>query len=683
MHWETTDWAAMQFLRSAISESIRRIRFHQYLLLALRVATLLVFAVALADPRLSGRGEAPQAEGPAHHILVFDGSYSMDHASGNTTCFERVKRYAERLIQNGPDGDGYSIILMGSPAKLVIGPPSFDRSAIMHQVRNLGMEDGGGDLEQAISLVEEVIDASRQAFRDAVRRQVTFLTDLQTRTWQAVTSSTCRGQLTELAKDSSIEVVSFPRNTTGNLTITSITPVEGFPAVRSPVILEIGVANFGDEAETANVDLLADGQVVASDTVEIEPRRTKSIAFTHHFSSAKDHSIEARLSDDGLNHDNRRYLSLPIGDEIHVACVADSDAETRYLEPSLQAFASEQSRLKFTTTDPLRLQELTSAGPDCVLLVDVASFTASDARILARLLSDGCGLIFMLGKRIDSQNYNDVLGTGPRALLPVEIKSLQNGGPFSFDPRNFEHPIVRPFAEFPRAGLLNVATWRYFQLDASEAKDATTALWFNNRDPAIIEGWSHGSRVTVVATAPYDTPEPGSPDQELWTTWPLSPSFPPIMLRLVERAVLSRVERRNVRLGQPIESTVPSGPYRTVFVKPTSRPESAIQIVPDPATREWKLLTARQAGFYQVDYEGLEKTEVYAVNLDTDESQLDMFPAADLPASIVVHRPGAATEANRVRAAAGERRLFRIALITVIGLLFCESLVALHAGKGR
>src|ERR1700759_5366094 len=71
-------WAAMSFLLAAVRKSARRIFFEQWVLLAVRTAILVLFALALADPQLSMlSGLAGRTTGQMHVVLVFDGSYSM------------------------------------------------------------------------------------------------------------------------------------------------------------------------------------------------------------------------------------------------------------------------------------------------------------------------------------------------------------------------------------------------------------------------------------------------------------------------------------------------------------------------------------------------------------------------------------------------------------------------------
>src|SRR6201987_3393460 len=75
-HYHPLPWAPMKFLKEAIEQTSRRLRFQEWILLALRCLALILLAIAIARPgfttaTIAGRGEAIDA------VFVFDTSYSM------------------------------------------------------------------------------------------------------------------------------------------------------------------------------------------------------------------------------------------------------------------------------------------------------------------------------------------------------------------------------------------------------------------------------------------------------------------------------------------------------------------------------------------------------------------------------------------------------------------------------
>src|SRR2546423_4331849 len=73
-------WAAMKFLLTSIEQTSRRLRFQELLLLAARVALLVLLAIALSRPS-STAGAGSQGEA-VDAVFVIDNSLSMDAREG-------------------------------------------------------------------------------------------------------------------------------------------------------------------------------------------------------------------------------------------------------------------------------------------------------------------------------------------------------------------------------------------------------------------------------------------------------------------------------------------------------------------------------------------------------------------------------------------------------------------------
>src|SRR5262245_25688857 len=123
-------WAAMAFLLAALRKNARRIQLEQWLLLAVRTAILLLFALALADPHLSSLSWIRQSPGQSLVVLVIDGSYSMDCRREDKSRFETAKDLARQIVQAGMQGDGYMLVMMAEPPQVIIGQPAFDKDDV-------------------------------------------------------------------------------------------------------------------------------------------------------------------------------------------------------------------------------------------------------------------------------------------------------------------------------------------------------------------------------------------------------------------------------------------------------------------------------------------------------------------------------------------------------------------------
>ena len=143
-------WAAMEYLLAAIEKSKRRMRIQQWLLLLVRMLLLLFIVLAMAEPLVRNLSPLPLSKGGTHHIFLLDGSYSMGYRAENVTDFQRAKQQIVDRIGAGQSGDGYSLILMGEQAEIVVGGPSLDLPQFLAELDALPVGQAGADLDPAL-----------------------------------------------------------------------------------------------------------------------------------------------------------------------------------------------------------------------------------------------------------------------------------------------------------------------------------------------------------------------------------------------------------------------------------------------------------------------------------------------------------------------------------------------------
>src|SRR5437762_648695 len=121
--FKVVTWAAMRFLLAAQKQNTRRMRLEQLILLIVRTVliALIVLAMASVMPWAEnvwaviwpeGSGIHAARGGRTHHILVLDGSLSMNLASDGKSLFDRARQMAMDRVKEAPAGDGFSVLLM-------------------------------------------------------------------------------------------------------------------------------------------------------------------------------------------------------------------------------------------------------------------------------------------------------------------------------------------------------------------------------------------------------------------------------------------------------------------------------------------------------------------------------------------------------------------------------------------
>ena len=116
-------------------------------------------------------------------VVVLDASYSMDYRQADATRFDAAKRLAGELVQDSLQGDGFSLILLATPPRVVVGDPVFDREDLAGEIAELRRTDGGADLAATLAEIERVLDRAARREPRLRQRRVCFFTDLGRTTW--------------------------------------------------------------------------------------------------------------------------------------------------------------------------------------------------------------------------------------------------------------------------------------------------------------------------------------------------------------------------------------------------------------------------------------------------------------------------------------------------------------------
>lgn len=236
---------ALRYLRRAEKESARKIRVRQILLMILRIAAVLLVALAASRPylRLGGAGHSPTAV-----ALILDNSMSTSVVDGDTRVLDELKaRALEVLADAGPD-DRFWLVRTAAA-----GEPALpgDAEATALRVRETEPAAAGADLGQALARARAVLAAGA----DGRATEIHLLTDLQ--------AASFPGPLPAGAAAPPLIVWHPGTVAPGNRAVAHVelggglAPIAGERATVSATIA-------GDGTEPVNVRLTLDGRLLAA-----------------------------------------------------------------------------------------------------------------------------------------------------------------------------------------------------------------------------------------------------------------------------------------------------------------------------------------------------------------------------------------------------------------------------------
>ncbi|HEX6588650.1 MAG TPA: BatA and WFA domain-containing protein [Longimicrobiales bacterium] len=372
------DFPALRYLRRAQKESGRRVRLRQLLLLALRVAAVLLLALAAARPFLrTGASGHP----PTDVVIVLDNSLSTQLVDDDGRVFDALRDAAQTTLDAAGADDRFWLVRAAEPdAPALFG----DRARVATALAEVEPVDARADLHAAVRRARALLAAARTGRPGEVH----VLTDLQASAFDATN-----------AKASPPDAANGPNDEH---------PVFVFAPQRQTVIANRGVGDVtiaGGLAPRAGVASTASAEVVGSGSDSVTLRlwigdRPASAALAAPGAAAV-FNLPARpagvvvgrveAEPDALRADDRRWFAYVVTPPVDVAARVDAP----FVREALAALAS-ANRIRLAADARVAVAEAatigaapTNASAFVLIAPDSAQYLPAANTALARL---GTGL---------------------------------------------------------------------------------------------------------------------------------------------------------------------------------------------------------------------------------------------------------------------------------------------------
>lgn len=630
---------ALDFLLRSQKKLARALKVRQWLLLALRIAALLLLPLAMARPYLlSEDGEEASDRLPAGVVFVVDDSASMGYGGG-AVWSSAVDRVQERLDDLRPWDKAALVWASQWPSG---GAPEDDGSVgaltdDLGEVREALAEHKpsprGTDLVGGMRAAAELL-----AGVEIPRKRIVLVTDRQK-------SGADLSALPAGGFGAPVELLDVrdPR-TEANLAITEASYTQKSTGARPEFEIEATVHNYGErDIKGVEVRLLIQGEMIGAGLVDVAAGREASKTFTHRFEKKGLHRAELRLAPgaDDFEADNVRYLPIQLAQKVRVLLVNGDPRsqpyqdEVFYLERALNPSRSSTSTI---VTDITAVEGLAShpfEDYDVVVLANVEKISKASVGALTRFVEGGGGLLFVAGDKVKADVYNPLFGE----LLPKPVRTFkqlaQRDDPDAplkiarFGQVDQTHPIFRVFALPGGESLHSIKTWSYLLMEPTPDGQSRVLASWSDGAPLLVEKKIGDGRVHFLTTTV----------DRAWTDLPIRTAFLPLMRRVTQylaRRGTSGRDANGAVVGQRV-SLEPGDRDRRYEVRD---PEGGRAVLTPESTEEGAPLTfiPRQPGHYQVmassRLPGGEPEELeplaFAANLAAAESDLAPFAQEEL-----------------------------------------------------
>lgn len=676
--FKIVEWAAMDFLFEADKKNRRRVELENFILLALRCLAMLLIALMLARPFLpSSMTSMLQQAKKLERVIVLDDSLSQRVRRDNVTSFDAAKESLRELVARFSESekteDWLTVILTSDPSVPVLANEPITPgtlSTINQSIDELECSDASADYSEAINALSRYVSGQRQEGG----RAVYLFSDMRRRDWIPVNSANPDMAPNKLVNEVADAIEGFFVIDTGsdsdeNLAVTGVRP-SNLLVAEKVIPFVVSVANFGAKpAEQVRVMFqVDDGQPDYETIPAIGPGETREVAFRHVFPKKEETEDEfgdgtkslgianyrvraeidrqslddAGIQGDQLLDDSVSYYASRVSDGVPVLLI-DGDpsavserSETHYLK-SLEVAGTGLNAQVATVSE---LETVSLSDYEVIFLCNVDEASADRVRSLEQWVRDGGALVIMPGDRVRARTFNDTFfgdGEGISPLKLLEIKgdpTMASWVNFEIDPQT--HPALELIIESDAASLDNVDvfSWWTSEMNASLVGKTVAVplrLTDERNSPAMVDR-PMGKGNVILFTIPGDGD---------WSMWPISPTFPPVMLEMIDYLVGSNSQESVIGIGSEISLPVDISAYKNrVSMKNPANEKVETVAFPSGETGEGdsvlyqvKFDGISRKGFYELvldRHSGEQESVLFSTNVETDEGRLRRMAPADL-----------------------------------------------------
>jgi len=656
------DWGSTRFLRELNRQRIRRVKLRQLLLLALRALAVILFAIAMGRPALTG-GWVLGGKAPSTAVILLDTSYSMGAVRGESPGFDLARRRAGEILDLLGEGDEGYLVTAGGEAESFTPYAVQDLGLIRDYVGKLAPSHRAGGMGEGLALAARLLRGSKN-----LNKELYVVSDLQRSAWSGVADSTTPDL--GLPPEAAVCVTGLGDQAIDNLAIDDVEVEQS--AVSGGRGLLVKVSNHTGHAQRSVPVRAMLGERVAGEAfADIAPGATAEVRIDLGAGPLTERSGRVQIPEDALALDDVRYFVLDANRRATVGIVGDltpgggDDFVRLALAPDPAASRFDVRMIPSTALPAADLSDLS-----VVVLAGVSTIERDGVEKLKTFVRGGGGLLIFPGEHSDLRAYSDRLLP---ALLPVKITGIVDAAsdgkrPFALTPTVPGHPV---FAGFTAERGERLTQARFSKVVRVVPEAGRVIAQFQPDLPAVIEGQG-----VLLFTSSVDGD---------WNDLPTSAAFLPILHQSVSYLARAGGSGAAILAGGRIERQIPTPATPTRYRMLDARDqEIELETIERGNTLILRSAPIERAGIYRiVDANGSEVASA-AVNVDTRESDLALADHRDIehlfgkrPVSLL---DGDHSVTGHVRELREGRELWRFVLLVALILLVAE--VLLSRGKG-
>jgi hypothetical protein len=655
-------FSTLRFLQLSVRKTRRRKYVDDVLLMIARIAVMILIALGLARPEISGLRALLGGDKGLAIALVVDNSASMDQADDGHPRFDSARSVAEAILALHREGDPTALVLTGGPPDPVQGHLHHGHESIRQALAQARPSFERADLAARIVQARKVLDLA-----GTPAKEIYVITDNQALAWEgqkplppvgqpppAVPSQP--GAAGPLAGDATVIVINVRGEPMLNAALQEVRLQSPAPTSGVPVRVSAEVMNAALVPQQKHLELFLDGaRQGVSPTLALPPGGSVRYEFSITPKDGGIHKGEIHLAEDDASAlDNRLYFALTVAQQIPVAVIKPRRHELPYGEDSFyleRALASDDSDAGAVRIVAMTPDEVASAGGgsrgaapfDGCAVVYAVNLPAPAAELAGQLreyVRGGGHLVWICGSNVQPVAYNWMSSLTNHDLLPAPLEAPRTlsgpeGDGLKVGFLDKDYPAFAPLTE-PASLYRSVLVHQCVPISWGPRSEGRLLARLDDGQPLLIERAVGAGSVLFLATGLTAD----------WSNLPLKPLFLPLLARLTFHLAGVEADRPPVIAGSPATIPLGSGPARAgaVPVEVVRPSGEVVRLRPLPEDGPiLRYAETHDVGIYlfRVGRDAAARSEMplpVAVNIDPGESDPTTLTREEIQARFPAHK---------------------------------------------
>jgi hypothetical protein len=662
-------FSTLRFFAKVSKRVLRRRKFQEMVLLAMRMLVCALVALAFAWPYITKPDkDADLTRAGKATVIVVDVSGSMSRPG----VADAMKKELGEALGSLSENNEAAALISFSDSPDLLAPLTKEIARVRDAAKDVAPGSGGSDLAAALNKAREILKDVQ-----APDKRVVVISDFQRAAWRNYKPDD------KLDAGTKLIVRAVAPAKSDNLAIIKAEYPASVVADKSPRKLLARIAHYSQQ-EVAGVEatLTIRGTAVSSQKVNLPAGGNADVLFHVAFDTPGDCpgaiSIKANDADPV---DNAAYFNTRVTPAIKVLIVNGSPDPRPLMDASFfphLALDPQAALTKFTgnagdtqrlTIFDVRVVDLTAIAPkdvadsQVVLLANVPTVSPEVKAALADLLKRGGGLMLLPGDRVRADVFNSTFADVSPCRLGGLLEPKAVAGRAAETPLaaiDMQHPVFEEFLR-PHNGDLTTARFnRYFEAVGSQAA-RVLARFQDGERPAILEQ-QIGPGVSIIMLSPVDLQ---------WNSLPMRAVFLPFMHQAVRYLAVRSEPATACEVGQ--QMPVPAG---CQLKNPKGQ---AVALALKPDGKPLPSAPASECGFWTLTGADGKTQLVYAVNrpsYEADPTVLDAQEVVQATETPAVDSADTVASAGLGPMAKDDMNLWWYALLAAAVLMLAELLLA-------